>query len=91
METVNHIKNNYNKSLNLQGIVLTMYDKRNKISELVANDVKNFKEKVYKTVIPRNVKISEVSHGMPILMYDISCSGFKVCVLAAEIINWRIN
>ena len=77
METVNQIKNNFNKSLNLQGIVLTMYDKRNKISELVAHDVKNFfKEKVYKTIIPRNVKISEApSHGIPILMYDISCSG----------------
>ncbi|MDC3063462.1 ParA family protein [Alphaproteobacteria bacterium] len=90
METVNQIKNNYNKSLNLQGIVLTMYDKRNKISELVASDVKDFfKEKVYKTIIPRNVKISEApSHGMPILMYDISCSGSQAYAsLAAEIIN----
>ena len=90
METVNQIKNNYNNLLTLQGIVLTMYDKRNKISELVACDVKNFfKEKVYKTIIPRNVKISEApSHGMPILMYDISCSGSQAYAsLAAEIIN----
>ena len=90
METVNQIKNNFNKSLNLQGIVLTMYDKRNKISELVAHDVKNFfKEKVYKTIIPRNVKISEApSHGVPILMYDISCSGSQAYAsLAAEVIN----
>ena len=90
METVNQIKNNYNNLLTLQGIVLTMYDKRNKISELVAHDVKNFfKEKVYKTIIPRNVKISEApSHGMPILMYDISCSGSQAYAsLAAEIIN----
>ena len=90
METVNQIKNNYNTSLNLQGIVLTMYDKRNKISELVACDVKDFfKEKVYKTIIPRNVKISEApSHGMPILMYDISCSGSQAYAsLAAEIID----
>ncbi len=90
METVNQIKNNYNNSLTLQGIVLTMYDKRNKISELVACDVKNFfKEKVYKTIIPRNVKISEApSHGIPILMYDISCSGSQAYAsLAAEIIN----
>ena len=67
-----------------------MYDKRNKISELVAHDVKNFfKEKVYKTIIPRNVKISEApSHGMPILMYDISCPGSQAYAsLAAEIIN----
>ncbi len=90
METVNQIKNNYNKSLNLQGIVLTMYDKRNNISELVAKDVKNFfREKVYKTIIPRNVKISEApSHGIPILMYDILCSGSQAYAsLAAEIIN----
>ena len=90
METVNQIKFNYNKLLELQGIVLTMYDKRNKISELVAYDVKNFfKEKVYKTIIPRNVKISEApSHGMPILMYDISCPGSQAYAsLAAEIIN----
>ena len=90
METVNQIKNNYNKSLQLLGIVLTMYDKRNKISELVAHDVKNFfKEKVFKTIIPRNVRISEApSHGIPILMYDISCSGSQAYAsLAAEIIN----
>mgnify|MGYP001310347101 FL=1 len=57
---------------------------------MVACDVKNFfKEKVYKTIIPRNVKISEApSHGMPILMYDISCSGSQAYAsLAAEIIN----
>ncbi len=90
MKTVNQIKKNFNKSLQLQGIVLTMYDKRNKISELVAQDVKKFfNEKVYKTVIPRNVKISEApSHGMPILMYDISCTGSQAYAsLAAEIIN----
>ncbi len=90
MDTVNHVKTNYNNLLQLQGIVLTMYDKRNKISELVASDVKTFfKEKVYKTVIPRNVKISEApSHGMPILMYDITCSGSQAYAsLAAEIIN----
>ena len=73
----------------MQGIVLTMYDKRNKISELVASDVKDFLKKVYKTIIPRNVKISKApSHGMPILMYDISCSGSQAYApLAAEIIN----
>ena len=90
METVNQIKYNYNQLLKLQGIVLTMYDKRNKISELVASDVKNFfKEKVYNTIIPRNVKISEApSHGMPILMYDISCPGSQAYAsLAAEIID----
>ena len=84
----------YNQLLSLQGIVLTMYDKRNKISEMVASDVKNFfKDKVYKTVIPRNVKISEApSHGLPILMYDISCPGSQAYAsLAAEIINQEVK
>ena len=90
IQTIELIKLNFNNSLDLQGIVLTMYDKRNKISELVAQDVKNhFKEKVYKTIIPRNVKISEApSHGVPILMYDITCSGSQAyAALAAELIN----
>ena len=90
IQTIELIKLNFNNSLDLQGIVLTMYDKRNKISEMVAQDVKNhFKEKVYKTIIPRNVKISEApSHGVPILMYDITCSGSQAyAALAAELIN----
>ena len=90
IQTIELIKLNFNNSLDLQGIVLTMYDKRNKISELVAQDVKkHFKEKVYKTIIPRNVKISEApSHGVPILMYDITCSGSQAyAALAAELIN----
>ncbi len=90
MKTVELIKLNFNKSLTLQGIVLTMYDKRNKISEMVAEDVKkHFNEKVYKTIIPRNVKISEApSHGVPILIYDISCAGSQAyAALAAELIN----
>ena len=94
LQTVELIKMNFNNRLNLQGIVLTMYDKRNKISEMVAQDVKNhFKEKVYKTIIPRNVKISEApSHGVPILMYDITCAGSQAyAALAAELINQEIK
>ena len=90
INTVDLVKTNFNSSLNLMGIVLTMYDKRNKISEIVARDVKShFKEKVYKTIIPRNVKISEApSHGVPILMYDILCTGSQAYAsLAAEVIN----
>ncbi len=90
IKTLELVKLNFNDKLTLQGIVLTMYDKRNKISEMVANDVKtHFKNKVYKTIIPRNVKISEApSHGLPILIYDISCSGAQAYAsLAAEIIN----
>ena len=73
IKTLELVKLNFNDKLTLQGIVLTMYDKRNKISEMVANDVKtHFKNKVYKTIIPRNVKISEApSHGLPILIYDL--------------------
>ena len=90
IKTVELVKLNFNNSLNIKGIVLTMYDKRNKISEMVATDVRDhFKEKVYKTIIPRNVKISEApSHGVPILMYDISCAGSQAyAALAAELIN----
>ena len=90
IKTLESVKLNFNEDLNLLGIVLTMYDKRNKISEMVANDIKShFKEKVYKTIIPRNVKISEApSHGMPILMYDILCAGSQAyAALAAEMIN----
>ena len=90
MKTLESIKKNFNSDLKLQGILLTMYDKRNKICEMVSNDVKNhFNDKVFKTVIPRNVRISEApSYGQPVLMYDISCSGAQAYAsLAGEIIN----
>ena len=90
MKTLEAIKSNFNDKIELQGILLTMYDKRNKICEMVSNDVKNhFNEKVFKTVIPRNVRISEApSYGQPVLMYDISCSGAQAYAsLAGEIIN----
>ena len=79
-----------NKNINLQGILLTMYDSRNKISEMVSSDVKNhFGDKVFKTIIPRNVRISEApSFGQPVLMYDIKCPGSQAyAALAGEIIN----
>ena len=69
-----------------------MYDKRNKICEMVSNDVKkHFNDKVFKTIIPRNVRISEApSYGQPVLMYDISCPGSQAYAsLAGEIINQR--
>ncbi len=90
MKTLEAIKNNFNDKIMLQGILLTMYDKRNKICEMVSNDVKNhFNNKVFKTVIPRNVRISEApSYGQPVLMYDISCPGSQAYAsLAGEIIN----
>jgi chromosome partitioning protein len=90
MKTFDLIKINFNKNLKLQGILLTMYDKRNKICEMVAADVKNhFGKKVFNTVIPRNVRVSEApSYGQPVLMYDISCPGSQAYAsLAGEIIN----
>ena len=90
MKTLESIKNNFNNKIKLQGILLTMYDKRNKICEMVSDDVKNhFDDKVFKTIIPRNVRISEApSYGQPVLMYDISCPGSQAYAsLAGEIIN----
>ena len=90
MKTLESINKNFNSSIVLLGILLTMYDKRNKICEMVSNDVKNhFSDKVFKTVIPRNVRVSEApSYGQPVLMYDISCPGSQAYAsLAGEIIN----
>ena len=90
MKTLESINKNFNSSIELQGILLTMYDKRNKICEMVSNDVKShFNDKVFKTVIPRNVRVSEApSFGQPVLMYDISCPGSQAYAsLAGEIIN----
>ena len=90
MKTFDLIKINFNKDIKLQGILLTMYDKRNKICEMVAADVRNhFGKKVFNTIIPRNVRVSEApSYGQPVLMYDISCPGSQAyAALAGEIIN----
>jgi len=87
--TIESIKQNFNPNLEIEGVVLTMYDKRNSLSELVENDVRGvFGDKVYKTIIPRNVKISEApSHGKPVLIYDTSCVGSKAYIdLAKEVI-----
>ena len=94
IKTLESVKSNFNKDIELKGILLTMYDKRNKICEMVSNDVKNhFNNKVFKTVIPRNVRVSEApSYGQPVLMYDISCPGSQAYAsLAGEIINQETN
>ena len=77
MKTIDRIKSNLNPSLNIRGILLTMYDKRNKLSGEVEQEARNyFNEKVYSTVVPRNVRLSEApSHGVPVLLYDKSCPG----------------
>ena len=79
MKTINRIKSNLNPSLVIRGILLTMYDKRNKLSAEVEQEARNyFKEKVYSAIVPRNVRLSEApSHGVPVLMYDKSCLGSK--------------
>ena len=90
MKTIQLIKENYNSKLNVEGILLTMVDKRNSLSSLVEKDVRqHFGKIVYKTTIPRNVKISEApSHGKPALIYDINCSGSVAYIgLAREIIQ----
>ena len=72
-------RHDLNPELEIQGILLTMYDKRNKLSSQVEQEARNyFKEKVYQTVIPRNVRLSEApSHGVPVLIYDKNCPGSK--------------
>ena len=77
MKTIERIKVTLNPELSIRGILLTMYDKRNKLSSQVEKEARDyFKEKVYSTVIPRNVRLSEApSHGMPVLIYDKTCPG----------------
>ena len=79
MKTIERIKNRLNSDLDIRGILLTMFDKRNKLSSQVETEARNFfKEKVYNTIIPRNVRLSEApSHGMPVLVYDKNCLGSK--------------
>ena len=79
VKTIDRIKLNLNPDLKVRGILLTMFDKRNKLSSQVDKEARNyFKEKVYQTVIPRNVRLSEApSHGMPCVVYDKTCLGSK--------------
>lgn len=90
VKTIEAIRKGFNPTLELQGIVLTMFDKRNNLTEQVAADVREFfGEKVYKTVIPRNVRISEApSYGKPVLIYDHKCAGSEAYIhLAAEVLK----
>jgi chromosome partitioning protein len=90
LKTIDLVRANLNPHLEIQGIVLTMFDKRNKLSDQVAADVReNMGEKVYATVIPRNVRISEApSHGLPALVYDLKCPGSQAYIkLAGELIQ----
>lgn len=90
MRTVEAVRAGLNGELRMQGIVLTMYDSRNKLSYMVANDVRDhFGELVYSTVVPRNVRVSEApSFGQPVLIYDLKCPGSQAyAALAAELLR----
>lgn len=90
LRVIKRVKNNLNPDLNLDGILLTMYDSRNKLCFQVEEDVREVMGSiVYKTIIPRNIKISESpSHGKPVLLYDHKCIGAEAYVnLAAEVLK----
>ena len=94
VKTIERIKVNLNPTLEIRGILLTMFDKRNKLSTQVDDEArKYFKEKVYQTVIPRNVRLSEApSHGVPCIIYDKTCLGSKSYInLAKEFIEQGNN
>jgi len=90
MKTVDLVKRNLNPGLEIQGVVLTMYDRRNNLCDMVAADVrKHFGPKVYETMIPRNIRLSEApSHGKPALLYDLRCAGSQAYIhLAGEVLR----
>ncbi|MBU92952.1 MAG: chromosome partitioning protein ParA [Rhodobiaceae bacterium] len=90
LETVEHVRTTLNKDLLIHGVLLTMFDERNNLSGQVAKDVRDFLgDKVYKTVIPRNVRVSEApSYGKPVILYDYKCQGSQAYMnLAAEVLK----
>lgn len=90
MKSVERVRKHFNASLDIHGIVLTMYDGRNNLSSMVEEDVReHFGDKVYRTVIPRNVRLSEApSYGLPAIIYDMRCSGAQAYIkLAKEVIR----
>ena len=90
VRTIERVQRALNPRLDLQGVVLTMYDQRNNLCDLVAADVRaHFGAKVFNTMIPRNVRIAEApSHGKPVLIYDHGCAGAQAYIrLAAEILR----
>ncbi len=90
LRTIEQVKNSLNPRLAIQGIVLTMFDPRNNLSNQVVADVREFMgEKVYETMIPRNVRVSEApSYGKPVLLYDLKCAGSQAYLrLASEVIQ----
>ncbi|WP_281976984.1 ParA family protein [Pseudorhizobium flavum] len=90
LETVNQVRQTVNPTLDIQGIVLTMFDSRNNLAQQVVNDVRTYLgDKVYHTLIPRNVRVSEApSYGKPAILYDLKCAGSQAYLqLASEVIQ----
>ncbi|MEO1748427.1 MAG: ParA family protein [Pseudomonadota bacterium] len=90
LKTVEQIRSSVNPSLIIQGVILTMYDRRNNLANQVVDDVRaHMGEKVYETIIPRNVRLSEApSHGKPAILYDLECAGSQAYLrLASEMIQ----
>lgn len=90
VKTIERVKKHYNPELDIQGIVLTMYDRRNNLANMVSQDVRShFGDKVYKTMIPRNVRVSEApSFGLPAIVYDMKCPGAEAYIkLAGEVLK----
>ncbi|RMF08122.1 MAG: ParA family protein [Alphaproteobacteria bacterium] len=90
LKTVERVRANFNPEIDILGVVLTMFDRRNNLSDQVAADVRSFLgDKVYETVIPRNVRVSEApSHGKPALLYDHKCAGSQAYIrLASEVLR----
>jgi chromosome partitioning protein len=90
LQTVEEVRQSLNPALTIQGIVLTMYDSRNNLANQVVDDVRrHMGEQVYRTIIPRNVRVSEApSHGKPAILYDLRCSGSQAYLqLASEVIQ----
>lgn len=89
-QTIELVKKNLNSNLKLSGVLLTMFDSRNKLSSVVEEDVRrHLGDKVYQTMIPRNVRVSEApSFGKPVLLHDVKCAGSQAYMrLAAEIVR----
>ncbi len=87
--TMRRVRAGLNPSLDIEGVLLTMFDERTNLGQQVANDVRQFfKEKVYRTVIPRNVRLGEApSHGMPVILYDVKSRGAEAYLaLAREVL-----
>ncbi|MDQ0318204.1 chromosome partitioning protein [Pararhizobium capsulatum DSM 1112] len=90
LETVDQVRRSVNPTLDIQGIVLTMFDSRNNLAQQVVSDVRtHLGEKVYHTLIPRNVRVSEApSYGKPAILYDLKCAGSQAYLqLASEVIQ----